>query len=527
VKWRFNVKKDQEPRICRILRLDARHPQQDNHASPRRAPMTKRVACVVLLLCAAAVAASAQTFTTIAAFDGTNGSEPSSGFLVQGFDGNLYGTTVYGAAGDGSFCELTGCGAAFQITTGGLLTPIYTFCALPSCADGGEPPSGLTQATDGNLYGGTFLGGTNACCGTAFRLMPNGTLTTLYDFCECTAGARPNVLTEGADGSFYGTAIADGGGDQSECPFGCGAIFKLTPEGALTPIYSFCSLPDCADGDYPLGGLIQSGNGTFYGTTYVGGAHGEGTVFKITRSGTLTTLYSFCSQLNDRGWCIDGALPAGSLTRAENGDFYGTTYFGGMKDYGTVFKINAQGDLETLYSFNKTDDGAYPLAGLVQATDGILYGTTSAGGNDTCMNGFGCGTIFKVSAGGTLNTLHIFAGTDGETPEAGLTQATDGNLYGSTTYGGGGSGSIFRLSLGLSPFIETLTTSGKAGAHVVILGNNLTGSTSVSFNGIAAAFTVISDTEITATVPTGATSGPVTVPTASGVLKSKPFRVIP
>lgn len=330
------------------------------------------------------------------------------------------------------------------------------------------------------------------------------------------------MLTEATDGSFYGTAPAGGGVCLDSN--GCGAIFKITPEGVFIPVYTFCSLADCADGYDPDGGLVQGANGNFYGTTASGGAHGEGTVFKITPSGTLTTLYSFCTHTNPRGYCLDGSLPAAPLTLTENGDLYGTTYYGGAKNYGTIFKITPQGSFVRVYSFSSTGDGSYPAAGLMQATDGNLYGTTLAGGNIECgYDGFGCGTIFEVGAGGTLSTLHAFDGADGSQPLAGLTQATDGILYGTTS-----GNTIFSLSMGLGPFVETLLTSGRIDELVTILGTNLTGSTNVSFNGASARFTVISGTEITATVPPGATAGFVTVTTPSGTLKSnKPFRVIP
>jgi uncharacterized repeat protein (TIGR03803 family) len=226
-----------------------------------------------------------------------------------------------------------------------------------------------------------------------------------------------------------------------------------------------------------------------------------GTVFKITPEGALTPLHSFDLK--------DGAFPT-ALIQASNGDFYGTTAFGGhiacsQDQYGcgTFFKITASGAMTTLHKFSGTD--GFFVDGLAQATDGNFYGTTSSGGaNDTGCAG-GCGTVFEITPGGTLTTLHNFCAqtncADGSGP-TGLVQGTNGTFYGTTPFGGAGSqGIVYSLSVGLGAFVETEPTSGKVGASVIILGNNLTGTTSVSFSGTAATFTVLSSTEITAAVP--------------------------
>ena len=307
----------------------------------------------------------------------------------------------------------------------------------------------------------------------------------------------------------------------------------MTPSGALTTLYSFCSQgapPNCTDGTVPSA-LVQSTDGNFYGTTQGAGANGFGTVFKMSPSGTLTTLYAFCSQSG----CTDGASPMAGLVQATDGDFYGTTLYGGTNGYGTVFKMTPSGTLTTLHSFcakivgNICTDGANPYAGLVQATDGNFYGTTDWGG----AYNFNDGTIFKISPGGTLTTLHSFDGTDGGHPYyGGLVQDTNGKFYGTTNYGGTSTncncGTVFSLSVGLGPFVETLPTSGKVGELIRILGTNLTGATSVTFNGTVAAFTVVSGSQITATVPTGASTGKVQVTTPHSTLSSnRPFRVLP
>jgi uncharacterized repeat protein (TIGR03803 family) len=230
------------------------------------------------------------------------------------------------------------------------LTTLYSFCSLSGCPDGAEPIAGLVQAANGDLFG-TTSGGSFLSYGTVFRITPGGTLTTLYSFCSqtnCTDGANPYAgLVQAANGDLYGTTIGGGANDD-------GTIFKITPGGTLTTLYSFCSQTNCTDGAYPYAGLVQAANGDLYGTTNYGGVNGDfGTVFKITPTGTLTTLYSFCSQSG----CTDGALLIAGLVQAANGDFYGTTYVGGANvapngtSAGTIFKITPSGTLTTLYSF--------------------------------------------------------------------------------------------------------------------------------------------------------------------------------
>jgi uncharacterized repeat protein (TIGR03803 family) len=303
-------------------------------------------------------------------------------------------------------------------------------------------------------------------------------------------------------------------------------------EPAFTTLYSFCTKTNCTDGVDPFAGLVQGTDGNFYGTTKYGGTpsgtctqrFGCGMVFKITPGGVLTKLHSFDG--------TDGSRPTAGLVQGTDGRFYGTTQNGGTPSStcaqrfgcGTVFRITPAGKLKTLYSFDETD-GAAPVAGLLRGTDGNFYGTTQLGGTGHCADG--CGTVFKVTPRGVLTTLHSFEGTDGAAPHGVLVQDTNGNLYG-TAYNGGANngGTVFSLSVGLGPFVETQPTSGEVGAAVTILGTNLTGSTSVTFNGTAATFTVVSASEITTTVPTGATTGTVQVVTPGGTLSSNvPFRV--
>jgi len=266
--------------------------------------------------------------------------------------------------------------------------------------------------------------------------------------------------------------------------------------------------------------MVQGTDGNFYGTTATGGASGFGVVFKMTSSGTLTTLESFD---NTHGW-----EPEGQLIQATNGSFYGTTLRGGANGDGEVFQITSAGTLSVLHSFDLTD-GYEPNDGLVQATDGNFYGTTTSGGTGSPSED---GTIFELTSGGTLTTLYNFTGFagDGGGPFGGLLQYTSGAFFGVTSGGGTGElGTVFSFSNGLGPFVKLLPAIGKVGATITILGNNLSTATAVSFNGTSASFTLGSSTFLTAVVPVGATTGKVSVTLKSGkVLKSNVnFRVSP
>jgi uncharacterized repeat protein (TIGR03803 family) len=483
-----------------------------------------------------AIASAAQTLNTLATFNGIDGSDPYTAPLVQGIDGNFYGTTAYGGAN----CPSGGCGTVFKMTPKGTLTTLYSFCAQLSCSDGIYPFAGLIQATDGNFYGTTTQGGINGHAGTIFKITPAGKLSTLYSFCaqtNCTDGDYPTGgLIQGADGNFYGTTFSGGIGDAQYCSGGCGTVFKITPQGTLTTLHKFAGYP--TEGSAPNAGLMQARNGNFYGTTTAGGAYNtcsvgcNGTVFEIMPGGALTTLHSFTASPTE------GAAPYGDVVLGNDGRFYGTTSAGGAGNYGTIFKITPAGVLATIYSFCSQvncSDGGQPESGLALGTDGNLYGTAVRGGV------YGAGSTFKITPGGTLTTLYSFCSNgypgcpDGSFLYAGLLQATNGNLYGSTSSGGDstcgfgyGCGSIFNLSLGLAPFVKTLPLAGKVGTKVAILGTNLTGATGVTFNGTSAQFSVRLPSVILTDVPAGTTSGYITVTTPRGTLKSNAqFHVIP
>jgi uncharacterized repeat protein (TIGR03803 family) len=461
-------------------------------------------ACGIFVLWATgAMVLPAQTFTTIYSFDQnvTDGSGPLAG-LVQGTNGKFYGTTSSGGN--------DGLGTVFSITSGGTLTTLHSF----DDTDGNSPAAGLMQGTNGKFYGTTYAGGANdTCfhgCGTIFSITAAGTLITLHSF-DRTDGSYPEAgLIQGTTGKFYGTTSAGGVN-------GMGTIFSITAGGTLTTLYSFCSQANCADGANPAAGLVQGTDGKFYGTTDSGGTHADGTVFSITTGGTLFTLHSFNG--------TDGDGPQAGLVEGANGKFYGTTRVGGANSDGTVFSITTGGVLATLYSFcshTGCTDGEYPEAGLIQSTDGKFYGTTAGAGTNY-------GTVFSITGGGAFRTVHNFAGypADGSEPYGVLLQGTNGKVYGTTFEGGANAGgTVFSMSVGLGPFVVAEPTSGAVGSPVTILGTNLTGATSVTFDGTAATFTVNSKSYISTTVPSGATTGTVEVVTPGGTLSSNVrFRV--
>jgi uncharacterized repeat protein (TIGR03803 family) len=352
---------------------------------------------------------------------------PSAG-LVQGSDGNFYGTTEYGGT--------SGNGTVFQVTTNGTLATLVSF----NGTNGSHPVAALVQGSDGNFYGTTEFGGTNGNSGTVFQMTPAGVLTTLVSF-NGTNGSHPAAaLVQGSDGNLYGTTILGGTNNH-------GTIFQVTPGGALTTLVSFSG----ANGSSPFSPLVQGTNGNFYGTTAGGrGAwfsgvstgYSYGTVFEVTPLGALTTRVLFTG--------ANGYNPSAGLVQGSDGNFYGTTAYGGNISvnggsgsgcgFGTVFKMTSAGALTRLVVFNGAN-GSYSVGGLVQGSDGNLYGTTDGGGTG------GGGTVFKMTPAGTLTTLVSFNGADGKSPQAPLVQGSDSNFYGTTGYGGAnGKGTVFQVT---------------------------------------------------------------------------------
>ncbi len=449
-----------------------------------------------------AISLSAQTLSSLFLFDGSNGAIPAGG-LVRGLDGYLYGTTSPGGANDNA-------GTIFKVTPTGDFRLIYNFCPQAGCPDGRLPIGGLVQTTDGSLYGITNEGGSDNA-GTIFKFKLN-TLTLLHSF-NLTDGSKPSAgLTQDFDADFYGVTTFGGASNN-------GTIFRVTRGGSFTLLHSFGG----EDGANPSAALVQAANGDFFGTTYEGGAQNAGSIFKISRRGAFTSIYSFCSQAS----CADGLGPLAGLVQGSDGDFYGTTYGGGGTDgLGTIFKITPTGVLTTLYRFDGTN-GFNPQSALVLANDGNLYGVTPYGGSDDAgtlfkMSPEGDLTTLGAFCGGEPNC------SGGMNPSLPLLQDTNGKFYGVTGAGGPGDayGTVFAFSDNLSPFVETVPNRGAPGALVRILGTNLATTIGVSFDEVPAPFAVVSSSEILTSVPLGAKSGTVQVVTRAGTISSNvEFRV--
>ena len=389
--------------------------------------LAKSFCSVAICLILISTVAQAQNLTTLYSFSNSDGANPAAG-LVQGSNGNFYGTTAQGGTPDD--------GTVFQITPSGTLTTLYNFQG----SNGNSPWASLIQASDGNFYGTTTVGGSPACpggCGVVFQITPSGGYTVLYGFSR-TDGSQPEAgLMQATDGNLYGTTFF--GGVQNS-----GTIFKLSLSGTLTTLHSFCSQPNCTDGKWPAAALVQGSDGNLYGMTQNGGTSGNcnpdgcGTVFQITPAGALTTLHSFAGS--------DGSSPVAPLIQANDGNFYGTTGFGGANSSGTVFKVTPSGTLTTLYNFcsaNNCADGAKPDGALLQI-GGNFYGTAAFGGtaND--------GVIFSITPSGAYTLLHNFSGPDGEAPAGALVQGSDRNFYGTTFLGGANNyGTVFSLALAM------------------------------------------------------------------------------
>ncbi|HYW76133.1 MAG TPA: choice-of-anchor tandem repeat GloVer-containing protein [Gammaproteobacteria bacterium] len=348
------------------------------------------------------------------------GVQPNAGLIMDN-SGNLFGTTSGGGTSD--------CGMVFELSSANVKTVLHSFCS--TSVDGLGPSPGLVMDGAGNLYGTTFGGG-EYDVGTIFKVSPSGSETVLHSFGSPGAdGNNPEAgLVMDNHGYLYGTTL-NGGAN------GLGAVFKLGPTGVESVLYSFVSittggpLPN-ADTD-----LIMDGAGNLYGTTYASGKNGFGMVYKISPAGTRTILHSF-------GTGTDGQYPKSGLVLDSAGNLYGTTSGGGEFGVGTVYEISPSGTETVLYSFGSSgNDGADPQAGLVMDGSGNLYGTTYRGGK------FSDGTVFEISSAGTETVLYSFgsSATDGRNPAPGrLTMDTNGNLYGTTLYGGAyNEGTVFEI----------------------------------------------------------------------------------
>jgi uncharacterized repeat protein (TIGR03803 family) len=265
--------------------------------------------------------------------------------------------------------------------------------------------------------------------------------------------------------------------------------------------------------------VTQSADGNLYATLGQGGTDESGEIVEITTSGSLVWSYStICTFGNSSGGC--GPV---QILQATDGNFYGANFSGGSElGCGTIFKIDQEANVTVLYTFPNDSKYACNPVGLMQATDGNLYGATIGSGR------YGDGTLFKLTTSGDFTLLYNFNGVAGNSPGAGLMQHTNGLLYGTTELGGkSNAGAVYSVNVSLGPFVKFVLPTGKVGQTAQILGQGLTGTTAITFNGAAAtSLKVVSDTFMTAVVPSGATTGPVVVTTPSGTLTSNvSFRV--
>jgi uncharacterized repeat protein (TIGR03803 family) len=289
------------------------------------------------------------TETVLYSFSG----HPCFAGLIQASDGNFYGTTANGGT--------NGVGSFFELTPSGTETDLYSFSETHS---NGGPYSGVVEGSDGNFYGVDYLGGSSTL-GTVFKITPGGVESIVHSFAGGIDGSEPSdVPIQASDGNLYGTTALGGSSDD-------GTVFKLTPGGTETILHAFAG--GTSDGSSPYGSVVEGSDGNFYGTTQTGGTNGKGTVYRVTPSGAETVLYSFA------GGTSDGSDPYAGLIQGADGNFYGTTYSGGSSNDGTVYEITPSGVETVVHSFSGSD-GANLKASVVLGNDGNLYGTTFNGG---------------------------------------------------------------------------------------------------------------------------------------------------
>jgi len=474
------------------------------------------VIATLVLLVATTGAVYAQPFTKLYDF-GSNSGDPQlpswPGVFAQGRDGNLYSTSTNGGA--------HGAGAVFRLTPAGTMTVVYSFTGNVT-GDGGYPYSGLTLGVDGSLYGTTFRGGKGGY-GTVFKVTTDGAYTLLHSLNGTTEGtgfSNTAAPIQAKDGNFYGT-ISNGNSNY-------GTFYKMTTAGVMTVLYQFGINGSTVR--YPHA-IIQGTDGNFYGTCGWTATNGlNGAVFKVTAAGKLTVLHIFTG--------TDGSYPDGPIIQASDGNLYGTTVHGGKDTNGTIYKVTPTGGFQVLFNFPLAATlGINPFAGLVQATDGKFYGATYNGGNGNCGAQACYGVLYQFTSAGTYTPLYNFLLTTvGTHPVVSLFQHTSGTFYSDTYEGGTGTGCpgpcgiLYSLDMGLGSFVSFLPaqSAGKVGKNIGISGQGLNGTTKVSFSGASATFTIVSDSFVTATVPNGAKTGPISVTASGSALKSnKVFRVTP
>ena len=489
-----------------------------------------------------APAAAAPPVNTLYNFAAADSGAGEFSALIQASDGNFYGVSALGGYQDNGY--------VYRVSRAtGQLTHLHDF----QFSDGATPRGTLIQGTDGDLYGTTEAGGANRSdycyggqyyqkggCGTAFKVSLKGAFTKLHDFYTAVDGyqaATNTGLIQASDGNLYGMALV-------EFPTEATSVFKMTPDGTVSVFYLFAA--DGSQGSMTHTGLLQARDGNLYGTTEGDccGPTENGTVFQLSLSGAFQTLYAFQgAPTNGSG---DGSSPWGNLIQGQDGALYGTTFGGGtttgfciVAGCGTVYRVTTAGEESILHRFiGSALDGENPQnAGLAQTSNGTFYGVT--GGNPFGVIGLqycyvgvistaGCGTLFEIGTSGKFIQLHNFGSGDGSNglfPMTSMILASDHNLYGVALDGGGwGTGTVYRLQL--NPETRVVEISGIApaggppGTAVVISGKGFSGASQVTFpTGTTASpigFTVVSDDEIDIVVPADGVSGAVGVTAPHG-----------
>jgi uncharacterized repeat protein (TIGR03803 family) len=384
------------------------------------APAASTLAIAIAVVILFTLQSQAQSFTVLYSFGAPPDAEFSTASLVRDKSGNLYGTTIFG----GSF----GNGAVFRVDASGNETVLYVFTGG---TDGGLPFAGLIRDSQGNLYGTTTQGGDLTCvapigCGTVFKVDSSGHETVLYRFKNGADGEYPYAgLYRDGTGNLYGTTV--NGGSSANY----GTVYKVTRPGQETVLYRFKGKKD---GAFPFGALIADSTGRLYGTTTQFGSSGGGSVFRLNSSGQIATVGNLQPS--------SGESPTAGVTRDGAGNLYVTATFGGTYGAGSVIKISPSGKQTTLYSFTNGSDGGTPYAAVIRDSAGSLYGTTFFGG----IGGFG--TVFKLDAENNFTVLYTFTGgEDGGNPWGGLTMDANGTLYGTNSVGGvSGNGVVYKVT---------------------------------------------------------------------------------
>ena len=473
-----------------------------NHRQGRRSSMTAiavTVIAAVVMFAAAAVPAQTQTPTVLHTFllfptDACY----TEGNIVQGRDGNMYG--------DGAVCGANGGGAVYKISPAGAESVFYSFPQQWTNCGG----AGLTLGSDGNFYGTCIAGNPATGLGSIFRLTPAGVFTDLHDFTGVNGDSLPVYPPiQASDGNFYGVS-----GNEVQI---CGNVYRMTPAGVYTNLHTF-SGSDCHPSN-----LVQASDGNLYGTLAdCAVVSTDGCVYRISTAGVFKEIHDFA--------LTTGEVPCTGLIQGKDGKLYGATNSGAANGWGNIYKLTTAGVATDLHDFNNATDAACvnnagPPVNMLQVADGTFYGVNPAYG----LYG---GSIYKLTSANVFSAW-MFPSTDvdGNSPSSTLIQNTNGLVYGTTPAGGfippncpqGCQGTFFSVATGDKPFVslEPTEKTGNVGASVGMFGQGFTSASVVKFGGVAATSVTRSGTTyLTAVVPAGAHTGAVTVTTGTTTLTS-------